>query len=154
MKYFFTSLVTLIAAILVTAVYLPLGFAYSLGHAVYMSFKSDKYRLLKLLWRIINGFFAAVGYILFHLAVGLDMFWNVFGELIEDFFTHEEQTHYGEPLITVSSSTGDIQKRGRITKLGLGFSKLLNKVFGQKQHCLDSWELHNKSKELRKKYFN
>ena len=82
------------------------------------------------------------------------MVWNVFGELIEDGVTWVEHTSFGKKQITVSSSIGEMQKNEVLTPFGKKLSKFLNFVFNQKQHCLDSWDLHVKSNQLRKKYFN
>lgn len=154
MKYFFTSLLTLIAALIVTIIYLPFGFVYTYLHAFYWSIKGkNKRTFFQLIKRQINGTFAVVGYALYHLAIALDMLWNVNGELIEDAVTKREVTEYGKELITVSSSTGREEKENALKPFGKKFSKFLNFAFGQKQHCLDSWHFHVYQKQLKSKYF-
>lgn len=154
MKELLKAVITLVGALIVTALYLPFGIVWSIGHAFYFQFKYPKnWALFRLAWRAVDGLAGALGYIIFHLAVGLDMIWNVFGELIEDAVTWVEHTSFGKKQITVSSSIGQMQKEQKLTKFGKKLSIFLNFVFNQKQHCLDSWELHVKSNNLRKKYF-
>jgi hypothetical protein len=72
--------------------------------------------------------------------------------MFEDLVTTREDTLFGT-FITISEATGKEEKEGFLTPFGKWFSKLLNKVFGEKKHCLDSLELGLKRKELESKYF-
>jgi hypothetical protein len=155
MKELLNGLITFIASIILTPFILAIAVPYAIGYNFYMMFAKRKFLLLFILtWRIIDGLCAAIGYILFHFSVGLDMIWNVCGEIFEDIFTCREDSYFGEKNITVSSSIGHLEKTNSLYKAGKRFSKLLNLVFKQKQHALDSWELHVKITELKSKYFN
>lgn len=155
MKNFFNSLLILFGTILVSIVIFPIGFVYSLGYNIYMTFiQKDWTIFFKLLWRIINGILTALGYIILQTCIGIDMIWNVFGELFEDCFTAKENTDFAEAGITVSSSTGHLEVDSELNTFGKSFSKLLSLVFGQKQHAIDSWKLDQAKKELKKQYGN
>jgi len=121
MKELLNGLITFIASIILTPFILAIAVPYAIGYNFYMMFAKRKFLLLFILtWRIVDGLCAAIGYILFHFSVGLDI----------------------------------LEKTNSLYKAGKRFSKLLNLVFKQKQHALDSWELHVKITELKSKYFN
>jgi len=155
MKEFFNSLLPLLGAIIVSIVLIPVGVIYSFGYMLYMTvtLKEPK-ALLKLLWRWVDGMFCTIGYIILELAIGLDMLWNVNGEILEDSMTHKEDTHFGEKGITVSSSVGELEVSDNLNKTGIGFSKVLNKAFRQKRHAVDSWKMHLAKKKLSEQYEN
>lgn len=67
--------------------------------------------------------------------------------------THEENTTFNQKNISVSASTGKLEIDGKLNKFGRKFSKLLNIVFGQKRHAVDSWNFLEEKKKLRSKYF-
>ena len=71
----------------------------------------------------------------------------------EDLVTIREKTLFGS-FVTISEATGREEKDGFLTPFGEWFTKLLNKVFGQTKHCLDTLELGIKRKELESKYYN
>lgn len=157
MKEFIQGLVTLIGAVIITAIYLPFGFPYTYLHAIYWTIKGVKKRtkgtFFQLICRQINGMLAAVGYLMFHAGVALDMVWNVNGELIEDCTTTVEDTWFGKKYTTVSTATGREEVLERQKPLGKKFNVWLNKLFGQKSHAKDSYNKHNEDIERGKKYF-
>jgi hypothetical protein len=102
---------------------------------------------------LIDGFAASIGHILFEIAVGLDMSWNVNGEIIEDMVTAKEDTMFSEKNITVSASIGKLELYGDLNKFGRLLSRLLNFVFNQKSHAIDSFYYHIENKKLNKTYF-
>ena len=154
MKEFLKSIVILIATLIVSFFVFAFGIPYSIGYNIYMSVTFKKWSaLFKLTWRILDGAFCAFGYMIFHFCIGLDMLWNVFGEIFEDIITAKEDTDFGEKNITVSSSTGHLEMDGNLNKAGKIFSRLLSKAFMQKSHALDSWELRNAELKLKSKYF-
>ena len=154
MKEFLKGIIALLGALIVTVVYLPFGFIYTYIHAVYYWIKGRKFKtFFQLIARQIDGTFAAVGYMLHHIAVGFDMLWNVNGELIEDLTTTTEHTMFGEKNVTVSTATGEQEAANLQKPLGKKFNGWLNWLFGQKRHATDSYQMHLKQQELNKKYF-
>ncbi len=157
MKEFLKGLLILIGAIVITVIYLPIGIPYTYLHAIYWTIKGVEKRkkgtFLWLIWRQIDGTFAAIGYMAYHIGVGLDMIWNVNGEFIEDCTTTVEDTMFGLKNTTVSTATGKEELEGRQKPRGKWFNKALNVMFGQKRHAVDSYELHLKRKELDEIYF-
>lgn len=105
-------------------------------------------------WKVIDGTLAAIGYMLYNIAIAEDMMWNVQGEFLEDTITAEEGTNFGMKNSTVSSSVGELELNGKLNKWGLFSTKVLNKVFNQKRHAIDSWLFEQARKELRDKYFD
>jgi len=157
MKEFLKGLLILIGAIIITVIYLPIGIPYTYLHAIYWTIKGVEKRkkgtFLWLIWRQIDGTFAAIGYIAYHIGVGLDMIWNVNGEFIEDCTTTREDTWFGQKNTTVSTATGKEEVDGKQKFRGEWFNIWLNWLFGQKRHAVDSYELHLKRKELDEIYF-
>jgi len=155
MKELLQGLVTLIASIVVTIFSWSLGTVYSLGYSIWLSVTLKKWNAFFIFWwRLIDGFAAALGHIFYETAIALDMTWNVNGEIIEDFITHEENTTFSEKNITVSASTGKLKTEGKLNKVGMGFSKVLNRVFNQKNHAVDAWHYYIDKKTLDDKYFD
>jgi len=111
------------------------------------------YAFFQFWWRLLDGFCAAIGFLLYNFAVALDMGWNVNGEILEDMLTAEENTTFTDKNITVSASTGKLEIDGKLNKFGLKFSKALNFFFGQKQHAKDAWMFTKARKELEESYF-
>lgn len=155
MKQFLFALLALIGSAIVTIVYLPLGFLYSIGYGIWLKRRGNQWTaLFRYAWRIVDGTFCAFAHIIhWGLAYGLDLLWNVHGELIEDAVTHEDDTTFGEKDISVSASIGKLEIDGKLNKTGRIFSKVLNFVFWQKQHAKDAWLFLQARIELRKKYF-
>lgn len=155
MKELLQGLITLVAAILVTVFSWSLGTVYSLGYSIWLSITLKKwYAFFTFWWRLIDGFASALGHVLYETAIALDMTWNVNGEIVEDFITHEENTTFSQKNITVSASTGKLKTEGKLNKVGLGFSKVLNRVFNQKNHAIDAWHYYLDKEKLDNKYFN
>ncbi len=155
MKEFLIGIWSLIWALLVSVILLPVGLLYSFGYSIWLSITLKKpFAFLIFWWRLIDGFLAAIGHILLEMAYGLDLSWNVNGEILEDIITTEENTHFTEKNISVSATTGDLEIRKKLNKNGLRFTKLLNFFFNQKQHAVDSWNFLKAKEKLRKDYFN
>jgi hypothetical protein len=156
MKELLISILIMIGTLIVSVFVFTIGLSYSVLYCMYMTltFKSWK-SFFRLIWRMIDGFLAALGYIILETAIGIDMMWNVFGEIFEDYMSPvKEDTTFGEKGITVSSSIGKLEVEGNLNANGKGFSKILSFVFGQKQHAIDSWLMHQEKLELLKKYEN
>lgn len=155
MKELFIGLLELIGAIIVSLLLLPIGFIYSLGYSIWLSITIKKwYAFFLFWWRFVDGMFAAIGYMLHSIAYGLDLMWNVNGEIIEDIITHEEHTEFSKKNIPVSASTGKLELEGKLNPRGKCFSKFLNMVFGQKAHAIDAWNYLIALRALKKDYFN
>jgi len=154
MKEFLKGIATLVGALIITIIYLPVGLPYTYLHALYYWIKGRKFKnFFQLIARQIDGTLAVVGYVFYHLAIALDMLWNVNGEFIEDLTTTTEHTSFGEKNITVSTATGEQEILGLQKPLGKKFNIWLNWLFGQKSHATDSYQLHLKEQELKRKYF-
>jgi len=155
MKELLSGLITLIGALIVSVFVYIIGTAYSLGYAIWLSITLKKwYAFFIFWWRMLDGFAAAIGNILFELAYSLDLGWNVNGEIIEDMITTEENTTFCQKNISVSASVGKLEIDGKLNKFGKKFTKALNIVFGQKRHAIDSWNFLEAKNNLRKGYFN
>lgn len=154
MKELLTSIWALVWALIVSSLMFSIGTLYSLGYAIWLSVTLKKwYAFFTFWWRLIDGFAAALGNLIYQIAYSLDLGWNVNGEVIEDLITSEEETTFSQKNISVSASIGKLQVEGKLNKFGKGFSKLLNFAFGQKQHAIDSWFFEKAKRELKEKYF-
>lgn len=154
MKEFFISIWALVWAVGVTILMWTLGLAYSLGYSIWLTITLKKwYAFFVFWWRLIDGLFFAIGHILYEIAYGLDLTWNVNGEILEDMFTAEEHTTFTDRDISVSASVGKLEIEDKLNKSGKIFSKVLNFAFGQKQHAIDAWNYTKAKKELKEKYF-
>jgi len=151
----------IIFATLITIILVPLGILFNIYNSIKMlvsSFGYDfEYKIDKgftNFYRYWKVFFTqtwfALSYILFHIAKGLDYVWNATsGELLEQFLCKEEKTLYGNGEVTVSCATGKEEERKMLTKLGVKFTKMLNKFFHQKDHCLEAWHNYNINKHFK-----
>lgn len=154
MKELLQGFWALLWAIIVSCLVFSIGTLYSLGYSIWLSITFKKwYAFFQFWWRLIDGFAAALGNLLYEAAYSLDLGWNVNGEILEDMLTAEENTTFTQKNMSVSASVGKLQIDGKLNKFGLKFSKLLNFFFGQKQHAIDAWYYTKAKKELREKYF-
>lgn len=155
MKELFQGILALIGSLIVSVFLIPLGFVYSLLYAVWLSITlKDAFAFFKFIWRMIDGVAAAIGHFLYYgIGYSLDLVWNVFGELIEDFITAEENTTFNQKNISVSASVGGIEIKDKLNKNGKFLSKVLNIAFNQKQHATDAWNYTKERKTLKAKYF-
>lgn len=154
MKEFFSGLLVLITSTIVTVVLLWYLILHQIFHSIYMTITlKDWTSLGKLLWRTVDGTFATLGYLLYQIGYSQDLMWNIYGEAIEDVTTTKEDTLFGKKGVTVSAAIGKEEYEDRLVPSGKKISKVLNVVFNQKQHAIDSWLFHISKTELRKKYF-
>ena len=154
MKEFAIGILKMVAGIIVFIPMIVIGFIYSIFHAAYMTFTLKKwYMFFVLMWRNIDGTFAAIGHIAGEIGYGLDLLSNVNGEIYEDVLTTEENTNFGKKNISVSSSTGKLEYEFKIMKGREWFSKMLNWAFRQKQHAIDSYLFDKAKADIRKGYF-
>lgn len=154
MKELLKGLVCVLGALLVTAVLQPFLFVYSLIYSFWLTVTIKDWKRFFLFWyRLIDGLAASLGHGLFQLAYALDLTWNVNGEMVEDFVTHEEQTNFSKKNISLSASLGKISLDGNLNKFGRALSNFLNFAFNQKSHAEDSWNYHIRRKALLNKYF-
>jgi hypothetical protein len=150
MKELFKGIWALLWALIVSVLMFSIGTVYSLGYSVWLSVTLKKwYAFFQFWWRLVDGFCAAIGHVLFETAYALDLGWNVNGEIIEDIVTAEENTTFSKKNISVSSSIGKLQIDGKLNPAGKKFSKALNFFFGQRQHAIDSWNFYKAKNELR-----
>jgi len=154
MKEFFIGIWVLIWACLVSVLMFSIGTAYSLGYAIWLSVTLKDWKaFFKFWWRLLDGFGAAIGHMLYEIAYSLDLGWNVNGEILEDMFTAKEDTHFTEKNISVSATIGKLEIDGDLNKSGIRFSKVLNFFFNQKQHAVDAWNYTQAKKDLKDQYF-
>jgi len=154
MKEFFQGIITLIGAIIISIFQIPIGFAYSVGYAIWLSITLKELGAFpRYLWRLVDGMFAAVGWMFVQFAIFLDYLWNVNGENIEDWVTTKEDTSFSKKLITVSASIGELEHEDALLDKGKRFSRWLNIAFNQKSHAKDSWDYHVLHEKLRNSLF-
>lgn len=155
MKELLQGFIILISALIITTFSWTIGLLYSLGYSVWLTITLKKwYAFFTFWWRFIDGFAAALGHVLYETAIALDMTWNVNGEIVEDLITHEENTTFSQKNITVSASIGKLKTDGKLNKVGLCFSDVLNRVFNQRNHSIDAWHYYLDKQKLDDKYFN
>ena len=145
MKEFARGLGTLIASLLVFTPIMFVGLVYSLPYSAHLLFSgSGVGSVLVYWWRMIDGFFAALGFIMYQGAIGWDYAGNVWGgEIMEDTITHVEDSKFTDKNTTISASIGELELRGEqfTNDRGKVLSRVLNIAFNQKQHAKDSWHL-------------
>lgn len=147
------SIWTLLCALIVTVIIMPIGFVWSLGYAIRLLFLGDIPGFFLFFWHLIDGICHAIGEGITNIAIALDMCWNVNGEIIEDCVTAEEKTTFSKKGITVSASIGRLEIDGKLNPTGKRFSKILNVFFCQKQHAVDSWNYLEERTKIQSKYF-
>jgi len=157
MKNFIKGIIILCLSLIVFTFVNIIGFLYFIGYSIvtYSSFKT-----FILLWiKYIDNILSNLGFILYQIGVGYDMIGNVMaGELLEDFVSHKSDSHFGEKDITVSASIGELELKTELdpnykSKKGRFLSKLLNIVFWQKRHCIDSWLYEKGRREIKEQLF-
>lgn len=128
------------SAILVSIFLIPTGLVYNIGKSIY--------KVLKYWYYILFQLVVVVKYLStkkrlnfwFKLAYAQDLLWNVIaGELLEDVVTNRENTYFGKGNITVSASTGKEVFENQLAMRGKWFTKMLDKSFKEKHHCLNAW---------------
>ena len=154
MKELFNGIWSLFWALVVSVLMFSIGTLYSLGYSIWLSvtFKDWK-AFFKFWWRLVDGIVAAIGHILYETAYGLDVGWNVNGEILEDMLTAKEDTTFSQKNLSVSASVGKLEIDGDLNKHGKRFSKVLNFFFNQKQHAIDAWNYTQAKKELKDQFF-
>jgi hypothetical protein len=77
---------------------------------------------------------------LYRCAFVIDICANVmFGELFETIFAKKRKfTLFGE-YITISASIGQLIHVNNIKNIGIKFSKLLDKIFNEQNHCINAY---------------
>lgn len=153
-KEFRTGFFNMVGAAIVFTPVIVFGIIYSTGHAIYLTVKERKIKLLGYyIWRLIDGAYASLGDAMkYGFAYRYDELGNVYGEWVEDSTTSEEATTFGDKQTTISASIGFLEysdlKQTRACRI---LSRALNLVFRQKRHTIGSWEKKLALKELRDK---
>ena len=156
MKGIKSLIIGLLEAVLGSVVFgfiIIIGTCYNLGYALWLGFTKDWKQPFLFLWKIIDGTLFVIGRIFHQYAIQIDKLANVNGEIVEDGITHEENTTFGEPDTTISASIGKLELENKLNIAGGITSYLLNLVFWQKSHAVDSWEYKVKHDELIKSFF-
>ena len=158
MKEFLGGLWALIWAIIVSVFVLTLGTIYTLGYGLWFSRRAKQGNrwtsLFRYLWKLIDGWLAAIGHWFYETGYALDLGWNVSGEGIEDLITAEDDTTFSEKNISVSASVGKLEMEAKLNKTGKWLSKTLNFAFGQKSHAIGAWMFLQEKIRLKKELFN
>jgi hypothetical protein len=160
MKELLEGVLVCIASIIVFIPLCIIGLMYGIGFSLYMSYIYRDYKyFFKYWWKMIDGTMASVGYILYQTAIGIDYKANVLaGELMEDFVSHKSTSHFTKKNTTISASIGELELKSQENELykskkGKILSKLLNIVFNQKRHCIDSWKFKIAKEQILKEHF-
>ena len=154
MKEFFKGILVFCGASIVSLIFFWFLFLYSFGYSIWLSVTLKKwYACFQFLWRMIDGTFATIGYLLYQIGYSQDLLWNVYGEAIEDATTAKEDTNFSQKNITVSASIGKLEIDNKLNKSGRVISEILNIAFWQKQHAKDSWLFLKAKEELKENYF-
>ena len=154
MKQLIIGITTLLLASLVSCLQYTIGLLYSFAYSVWLSITLKKWYAFIMFWiKTIDGFLHAIGHALYHIAYAMDLSWNVNGEILEDMITSEENTTFTQKGITVSASVGKLEIENKLNWWGKISSKILNIVFNQKKHAIDSWLITEERKKLTEKYF-
>jgi hypothetical protein len=154
MNFFLTSLVVLLMSLIVSVILIPVGIVYSLVYSIWLSITlKDWKRFFKFWWKLLDGLLYSVGHVFYNTGFALDLIWNVNGEILEDMITSEENTTFGDKETTVSASVGKLEIDDKLNNYGKFCTKILNIVFWQKAHAVDSWNYQLAKKELKSKYF-
>jgi len=134
-KELLLSIKTLVFASIVTVLLLP-AYLYSIGYAVWTGVTLKDWKApFRFIWSLINGTLLSIAWLLTQLAIFLDFLWNVLGgEAIEDMLTTRENTQFTKGKTTVSQAAGREMLDGYYKDNMLWFSKVVNKVFRQKNH--------------------
>lgn len=98
------------------------------------------FALVKYILGLFLAILEAIGYIFYHIAIGIDILANAAsGQLFERLLTNKRRTTFGTGRVTISGSVGLIEKYGHLTK-NKWFSKALNIAFNERQHGIAAWE--------------
>lgn len=130
-------LITLISAILLACVIIPVGIVWNIGksilHARLSGFMMYWLKVLYQIWNVIK-------YLLLEIAVAIDLLGNATsGEFIEDCITATEQTLLGRGNVTISAATGELESVNELNKTGRWFSRMLSRILG-KDHCAKAYK--------------
>ena len=154
MKYLIKSLGVLSLSVIVSLILIPIEFVYSFGYSIWLTITLKDWKAFFKFWcRLIDGISYSIGYILYNIGFALDLIWNVNGEVIEDVVTAEEDTEFTNKETTVSASIGKLEIEGKLNDTGKWLSRLLNIVFRQRAHAIDSWNFKVAKDKLRSGYF-
>lgn len=135
-KQFFTPIIWFLAAAIIGAIIIPIGFLWDLGKCfVEFRWATFFYKI----WVLMRETLLNLSWIIGRIAVGIDMLGNVIaGEFLEDCITSEENITFRQADITISASVGKLEAEGKLNKVGQWFTKALSAVFG-KNHAIDAW---------------
>lgn len=161
MKEFFISLLIMITGVLVFTTLSLLGIIYGFGYSLYMSFiYKDVLFFFKYWWKMVDGTLSSIGHIMYEVAIGFDYKANILsGELMEDFVSHKSDSHFGEKKTTISASIGELEIKSEKnpqykSKKGKVISQILNIIFNQKRHCIDSWKVKIAKEKILSEHFD
>jgi hypothetical protein len=154
LKTFAKAIATLVGSLVVFSIVIVFGLVYSFFYSLWKTITLKDWKAFFLFWwHLIDGFFEALGVMIGNIAISYDVFGNVLGgEMLEDLITFEEETTFGEP-ITASASIGEVEIKGKLIPQGEKLSKVLNVVFNQRSHAVDSWLIHLERLKLTNQFF-
>jgi hypothetical protein len=88
-------------------------------------------------------------YVWLKMATNIDILGNINGDLIRDLVIIDKTKPniFCVSGVTISASLGHLIATDNINSFGLKFSRLLDKCFNQKNHCLNAFNLLNLSSQ-------
>ncbi len=147
---FSTPFAQLFSAIFLGIILLPIGFIWDIGKSIY---ETRGIKFFKVFGNFIKEILLVIAWLAGRSAVAIDKLGNVVaGEFLEDVITSKEDTHFRESGITISSSTGDLERSNNLNKTGIWFSKQLDKFF-EPSHAIRSIKFHEGKIELNEKIY-
>jgi len=153
MKKKLTYLAEFIGALILASFLFIFGFLYNFIRPIVIfkrigGKKATKEAFL-FVFEFIKELINSIFFILHVLALLIDKLGNVIvGYLIQDIISSEKNSLFGKANVTVSASTGELTKKGKINKAGVLFNKMLDVVFG-KNHSTTAYFYYKKIEELK-----
>lgn len=143
MKTFLKGLAAFIGAAIIFTITILIGIVYSPFKAIHLSFTENWYEGFVYMFKLyLLAPLHFLGRVMYNIAIDYDILGNEFGEWIEDGLTYEEETPFGVGnQNTISASIGwlIIYKKAHKKTINI-VNSILNKVFNQKAHAVDSWK--------------
>lgn len=154
--FLFQSIIALFLATLCTIFLKFIGIIYGFGWICYFLFyKGDVKSVLKYVDTYIGGTLQNVSWLLMNFNLFQDYMWNLggSGEFMEDYSTSKEESLFNQPMISISAAIGHSELTKDITPHSIKFSKILNKLFREANHCLSAYRKYLVDKAFNIKEF-
>lgn len=145
----------LITALILLGIAIPISILYHTYTSIRDSFRKtcSNWTFLHNLHKYLVALTIELSYVAYGffyvLALTIDYLGNVLvGPLICYYFCNDKEWFIrnktalfaGKGRITISSAVGELQAKGKLNAKGVKFCKVLNRVFRELEHCLDSYK--------------